>query len=404
MRQWRNSERRSVLTYRPGPRVAVIGAGISGLTCARELSVLGYDVVVFEATDALGGRCSSRLTRVGWFDDGAQYINGATRLAGYAEPRANEFAAIHPWTVPAAPADDERFAKDCDKDEEEAGAPRPLNLIGDVGVPTMRALADAIARPLDVRLRTPIQQARRCASRWILHDAVGEIDEDFEALVLAIPASLAVPLAEPSPGLSAALSAVRYSSRWVLLLGTERPVGLPGYYEFHGTSIERIAAMHTKPGRIAKGQQRWFIEAGEHWSSQHAHDDADRVADLLLENFRAHAGRFVLPNYLCAHQWQDALVQTPAVINGQAECLWDEGVRLGVCGDSVVPSQVERVYRSGSALAKIIADGLGQLHMFKPDSTEMRTWRPRATLLPKVRPTTAVNAEVSAALECGEAS
>ena len=67
--------------HRGAPRVAVVGAGIGGLSCARELALRGYDPVVFEASDRVGGRCSSQATRVGWFDDGAQVINGTTRLA-----------------------------------------------------------------------------------------------------------------------------------------------------------------------------------------------------------------------------------------------------------------------------------------------------------------------------------
>ena len=68
------------MTYRDRARIAIMGAGVAGSTCARELRQ-GYDPVVSEASDRLGGRCSSRSTRIGWFDDGAQAISGATCLA-----------------------------------------------------------------------------------------------------------------------------------------------------------------------------------------------------------------------------------------------------------------------------------------------------------------------------------
>ena len=185
----------SLLTYRVAPRIAIVGAGVAGLTCARELCLRGYEPVVFEATDRLGGRCSSRATRIGCFDDGAQSFSGTTRLASYAAQRADELAAVHPWTVPATPGEDERKGRDWDKDEDEADATRTLKAMGTVGVPSMVALANAIARPLDVRLNSPILQAQRRGSRWVLRDAAGEIDDDFQALVLALPAPLALPLA-----------------------------------------------------------------------------------------------------------------------------------------------------------------------------------------------------------------
>ena len=340
------------------PRVAVVGGGIAGLTCARELRQRGCDPVVFEASDRLGGRCSSRSTPVGLFDDGAQCIGGATRLAVHVAQAPGELAALHPWTVADTPAEQERNSTVWKKDEAETDVTRTLKLMGAVGVPSMVALADALARPLPVRLNTPIVQARRSGTRWALRSTAGEIDEAFQALVLALPAPLAMPLLRESSELTAALRAVRYRSRWVLLLGSERRVPLPGYQAFQGSPIERIAAMHSKPGRLASGPQRWFVEADGRWSLQHAHEDAETIADLLLDNFRAHAGRPVMPNFLQAYEWRHAFVEAPATTPRRAACLWDDTLQLGVCGDSVVPSQVDRVHRSGVDMAQAVADGL----------------------------------------------
>lgn len=336
----------------------MVGAGMAGLTCARELCLRGCDPVVFEASDRLGGRCSSRATPIGWFDDGAQCISGVTRLSAHAVQRPGELAALHAWTLATTPAEDERDGRKWRKDEDEADVTRTLKPMGAVGVPTMMALAHALARPLDVRLRTPVLQAQWRSEDWTLPGAAGAIDEAFEALVIAIPAPLALPLVRASPALTDALRGVRYRSRWVLLLGSERPVGLPGYREFQVGPIERIAAMHSKPGRHAGAPQRWFIEADARWSLRHEQDDAETVADLLLDNFRAHAGRPVTPNYLRAHRWRHAFVETPATTPWRTECLWDGDVRLGVCGDSVVASQVDRVHGSGIAMARAVAEGL----------------------------------------------
>ena len=72
------------MTYRGAARIAVMGAGVAGSTCARELRLHGYDPVVFEASDRVGGRCSSRSTRIGWFDDGAKPSACRNHLASVA--------------------------------------------------------------------------------------------------------------------------------------------------------------------------------------------------------------------------------------------------------------------------------------------------------------------------------
>ncbi|MDP3855258.1 flavin monoamine oxidase family protein [Phenylobacterium sp.] len=74
-----------VLSGGGGKKVAVLGAGVAGLTAAYELSKAGYDVTVIEARDFAGGRCQTarkgfKLTELGGetqecdFDDG-NYIN-----------------------------------------------------------------------------------------------------------------------------------------------------------------------------------------------------------------------------------------------------------------------------------------------------------------------------------------
>jgi monoamine oxidase len=39
------------------PRIAIVGAGLAGLTCAFRLKQAGYSATVFEAADRVGGRC-----------------------------------------------------------------------------------------------------------------------------------------------------------------------------------------------------------------------------------------------------------------------------------------------------------------------------------------------------------
>jgi hypothetical protein len=59
----------------PAPRrIAVVGAGIAGIACARTLAQAGHQVTVFEKSRGAGGRMSTRDTEFGSFDHGTQYF------------------------------------------------------------------------------------------------------------------------------------------------------------------------------------------------------------------------------------------------------------------------------------------------------------------------------------------
>lgn len=59
-----------------GKTVLVIGAGISGLAAARKLKQNGFDVIVLEAQNKVGGRVRTDRTPGVAFDEGASWIHG----------------------------------------------------------------------------------------------------------------------------------------------------------------------------------------------------------------------------------------------------------------------------------------------------------------------------------------
>lgn len=61
----------SMSSFQGIPKVAIVGGGISGLSCARRLQALGIESTVFDTgKKATGGRCSSRNLQV----DGRTYV------------------------------------------------------------------------------------------------------------------------------------------------------------------------------------------------------------------------------------------------------------------------------------------------------------------------------------------
>lgn len=73
-------------------KIAVIGAGIAGLTCAYELKKAGFDVTVFEKNKRVGGRMASRVKDDFIFDIGADHL-----CAWYSEMKKYCEEFIIPW-------------------------------------------------------------------------------------------------------------------------------------------------------------------------------------------------------------------------------------------------------------------------------------------------------------------
>ena len=59
-----------------GKTVLVIGAGIAGLAAARKLKNNGFNVIVLEAQDKIGGRLRTNRSLGIAFDEGASWIHG----------------------------------------------------------------------------------------------------------------------------------------------------------------------------------------------------------------------------------------------------------------------------------------------------------------------------------------
>jgi monoamine oxidase len=60
------------------PEVVIIGAGVAGLTAARELSTAGVRVLVLEARDRRGGRVMTHHAAGGPVELGAEFVHGAS--------------------------------------------------------------------------------------------------------------------------------------------------------------------------------------------------------------------------------------------------------------------------------------------------------------------------------------
>lgn len=78
--------------------VAVIGAGLSGLTCARQLHQAGYSVVVLEKSRGLGGRVATRRLQNTCADHGLRYLENQGDLSHKFIQSLHHAGILKVWT------------------------------------------------------------------------------------------------------------------------------------------------------------------------------------------------------------------------------------------------------------------------------------------------------------------
>jgi renalase len=77
--------------------VAVIGAGLTGLTCAQHLQQMGYQVVVLEKSRGLGGRLATRRLHHTWADHGLAYFTQEGTQTAALVQLWRDRGILHPW-------------------------------------------------------------------------------------------------------------------------------------------------------------------------------------------------------------------------------------------------------------------------------------------------------------------
>tara|TARA_R110000787_G_scaffold9090_3_gene31964 strand:- start:11381 stop:12283 length:903 start_codon:yes stop_codon:yes gene_type:complete len=292
-------------------RVAVIGAGLTGLTAARRLADAGCAVVVFDKSRGLGGRLATRRTALGPIDHGAPGV-------------PQELAALlggHVW------ADGPQAAR-CS------------------GLPGASALVRPLAEGLDIRKETEIASLERVAGGWQLGDSDGTDPGMFDGVILAVPAPQALALLGTVPEMTAGLSGVTMAPVWTLLLGFEAPTGMAQKAMDLPFPAGLALPMLAKPGQ--SGAERWTVHATPEWSATWLELDKAEAAGRLMEMFRAATGVSQQPAYMQSHRWRYARTASPL----GAPCAVNTDGTVMAGGDWALGPLASHAVTSGKAMAE----------------------------------------------------
>ena len=295
--------------------VAVVGAGVAGLACARRLQNAGFDVDVFDKGRAPGGRICTKVEDTRSWDHGAQFL--VARGDAFRQQLAT-------W--------------------ERAGSIVRWPCVNDsyLGAPSMRALGASMSAGLNVMTSTTVTKVETGDELTLWGHSHGEQSVrklgTYARLVMAVPAPQAVALV---PDLEEPLRAVEYAPCWALLLTYEAKVALPAVLRDEG-ALGFAQCESRKPGRDG-GTERWVVHMSADWSRRHLELSPEEALAMALPALPA---ELRAPSAMQAHRWRYASlvrwVEAPFV---------EVGV-VSACGDGLLGPRVELAWESGDALGR----------------------------------------------------
>ena len=313
-----------------GP-VAIIGGGISGLSCAQALQGAGIEVRVFEKGNRVGGRCATRLWQGHLVDHGVQYFTAQT--PEFKKQLLNSLRQFRPLIPPVL---------DWNRNViYSPHGPRFYVLQGN------NYLAHVLSHGLDIELNTPVE------SITFKNNGVECLGASYRAVISALPAPQTgrlFSLDQPATEYIGCLTAVfeydepnigNSEDCYARILPPGAELLMASYCENH------------KSGRILGNKSVFVVEATPTFSAAHADEPEEDYLPLLAE---AHEELWKIPAGHCTarfgHYWNLSRPRT----DDRKPFELPSGAFI--CGDSRSEPTVEDVWLDGRRAAEEVLDYL----------------------------------------------
>jgi renalase len=300
--------------------VIIIGAGITGLSCARRLADAGLNVIVIDKGRGIGGRVATRRAGDHRFDHGAPHLS--TKEGGFSTVLQNLCDSSHaaPWIDNTGKA-------------------------WSVGTPGMSAIPKGMAVGLDVQLETQVREVVPNGLDWCVNCDDRQLDARH--VVITVPAPQVAGLLGAQHPLVAQIADVEMSPSLTLMAAVSGDAPTVRLGE-PNDPLALITHDSIKPGRPQNGDSAWVVQAGLAFSYAHLEDDLPDIAARMLPLFCNRLN--ITPDrvtHAVAHRWRYSRVAKPL---DQPFARTPEAT-LYLGGDWCVGPQIEDAWTSGTAIA-----------------------------------------------------
>ena len=319
-------------------RVAIIGAGLTGLRAARRLAEAGIDTRLFDKSRGVGGRVATRrLERNGLnlrFDHGTPFLT-SPQMQAISEPMN-------------APPD-----------------PVPLDVAAhsELGRESLICIADGmnqigkwLASGLEIHLNRPVTKIvpSSSARQWQILTGDAVVSDDFDLIITTTPPHQAAEILRSSDStLVTALNAIEPQGCWSLMLVTESPMPL-GLVSLPESQIIERAINENAKGRSSEHLGLYTVHAKRSWSQRHMQSPKVDVQAAMIEALQSLGLDSANIVHAQLHRWLYAGVAQPL---GQPY-LADTQRSLICAGDWCLGNDIDCALTSADATAAQVIQSL----------------------------------------------
>lgn len=318
--------------------IAIIGAGMAGLSAAATLHAAGQRVQIFDKSRGSGGRMASKRTDIGALDLGAKFFSATDPDFAQVLEQWQSLGWMSRWNPDAYTVRD--------------GECLPAEgLQCWVGSPRMSSLTRGLLGALPATFGCRVTEVIRVEHHWQLLDAAGVTHGPFDQVIVATPAPQAAALLAASPRLATIAESVSMEPAWAVAVGFDSGLAFAGAcVEILDGPLSWAVRNGHKPGRDDTGDT-WVLQASHSWTKQQLDLPREQIIEQLLSAFaEAIDTPLPTPRFALAHRWLYA-------IPSQAHpwhFLSSPEIGLYACGDWCLSGSVEAAWLSGQATARHI--------------------------------------------------
>lgn len=321
-------------------KVAVVGAGIAGLSCASQLQSFGLSVDVFEKSRGPSGRMSTRRTPEWSADHGAQYFTARDPRFIQAVEGWMKNGVVDIWHPKLQIFEGMAW--------RESHSPETRY----VGTPNMNSPGKFLAEDLSIQYEKTISRIERRKDQWLLESIeTGAMEAAYDLVVLALPAPQASALVQDiDPRISAVTDTAQMQGCWTMM--AYFPHQLTPKYDaafINGELISWICQNTSKP--LRQGLPIWTIHGSPSWSQANIELSKEEAQSQMLECV-VKLGFDCRDAEISLHRWRYA----SGALEHPIDFLWLDDISLGLCGDWLNGGRVEGAWLSGLQLAEAIIE------------------------------------------------